>query len=95
MEFIEPIKTGFTIYSKSGCPNCLTTKNLLKENNLFFKQVNCDDYLLENKEIFLLFIQNYSTNECKTFPIVFHNGKFIGGYNDTIHYLDKLISFDF
>jgi glutaredoxin len=94
MEFIEPIKTGFTIYSKSGCPNCLTTKNLLKENNLFFKQVNCDDYLLENKEEFLTFIENIAETSYRTFPMVFYDGKFIGGAKTTKEYIEKILSFE-
>ena len=27
----------------------------------------------------------------KTFPMVFNNGKFIGGYTDTIDFVDKLL----
>ena len=94
MEFIEPIKTGFTIYSKSGCPNCLTTKNLLKENNLFFTQVNCDEYLLENKEEFLIFIENIAETSYKTFPMVFYDGKFIGGAKITKEFIEKILSFE-
>jgi glutaredoxin len=95
MIFETPAEDKFTIYSKSGCINCRKVKELLKSKSFDYEIVDCDDYLLENKECFLLFIQNYSINECKTFPMVFHNGKFIGGYNETIQYLDKLISFDF
>ena len=40
MEFIEPDKKGFTIYSKSGCPNCLTAKKIIKENKFFLKEIN-------------------------------------------------------
>jgi glutaredoxin len=70
-------------------------KDLLKSKNIEYEIVDCDEYLLENKDIFLSFIKSYSLNEWKTFPMIFHNGKFIGGYNEVVIYLDKyLISFD-
>jgi len=90
MEFEKPSDNNFTIYSKSGCINCRRVKDLLKNNNSEHEMIDCDDYLLEDKENFLLFIQSYSNVECKTFPIVFHNGKFIGGFNETKEYLDSI-----
>ena len=53
MEFEEPIKSGFTIYSKSGCINCSKVKSLLKEKKLIFSVIDCDEYIIENKEDFL------------------------------------------
>ena len=94
MEFIEPSKLGFTVYSKSGCPNCTKIKSLLKEKNLVFVVVDCDEYILEEKESFLLFIQNltHAKNENRLlFPIVFNDKQFIGGYKETVNYLDKLL----
>jgi glutaredoxin len=90
MEFEKPSDNNFTIYSKSGCINCRRVKDLLKNNNSEYEIIDCDDYLLEDKENFLLFIQSYSNVECKIFPMVFHNGKFIGGFNETKEYLDSI-----
>jgi glutaredoxin len=95
MNFEKPSQTNFTIYSKSGCLNCRKIKDLFKNQNIEYEIIDCDDYLLEDKENFLLFIQSYSKIEWKIFPIIFHDGKFIGGFNETTKYLDKLISFDF
>lgn len=95
MEFIEPLLTGFTIYSKSGCSNCIKVKNLLKEKNFLFNVVDCDEYIIEEKDLFLSFIKEHANKECKMFPIVFINGKYIGGYIETRDYIDnELISFD-
>jgi len=95
MEFDKPNKNNFTIYCKSGCPNCLKTKVLLKEKNLIFNVVDCDDYIIEDKENFLLFIKDLSKREIKQFPIIFYAGSIIGGYNETRDYIDKLfLSFD-
>jgi glutaredoxin-related protein len=96
MMFELPSEQKFTIYSKSGCINCRKVKDLLKKNNIEYEIVDCDDYLLEDKENFLLFIQSYSVSNWKSFPMVFHDGKFIGGYDETVKYLDKITtSFDF
>jgi glutaredoxin len=91
MEFIEPTKKGFTVYSKSGCPNCLTIKKLIKEKNFFLFEVDCDDYILENKEGFLKFIEERAETSYKTFPMVFFDGKFIGGATHTIEFINKLL----
>jgi glutaredoxin len=95
MEFEEPKDTGFTIYSKSGCQNCLKVKNLLKEKKLDFTVIDCDDYIIEDKENFLLFINKVTQKSVKIFPMIFYKGEFIGGYNETMDVVDKLaVSFD-
>ena len=50
MEIAEPNKIGFTIYSKSGCINCNKVKVLLKEKKVLFSVIDCDEYIIENKE---------------------------------------------
>ena len=91
MGFEEPIKSGFTIYSKSGCINCSKVKSLLKEKKLIFSVIDCDEYIIENKEDFLLFIKDKANREYKMFPMVFYDGSFIGGYTETQEYTDKLL----
>jgi len=95
MEFEKPSDTDFTVYSKSGCPNCSNVKKILNDKNLIFNVVDCDDYIIEDKKNFLLFINNLSQREIKQFPIVFYAGNIIGGYNETMDYIDKLfLSFE-
>lgn len=86
---IEPTNIGFTIYSKSGCTNCTKLKKILDDNLSVYNIINCDEYLIEEKEIFLQFIKNKANTECKTFPIVFCNGKFIGGLSETIEFIKQ------
>lgn len=103
MEFSKPEICGFTIYCKSGCPNCLKVKKLLHDKNIKPIIVDCDEYLIEEKENFLIFIKNYVNKTNKTnetnknslqFPIVFNDSFFIGGYSETIDYFNKNINFD-
>jgi len=91
MEFEKPIESGFTIYSKSGCSNCTKVKALLNDKNLLLKVIDCDEYILEDKESFLSFITSLSNKEVKTFPIIFYDGKFIGGYNETKEFVEELL----
>ncbi len=93
-EFTKPLKNCFTIYSKSGCPNCTKVKDFLQENNIPFTIIDCDEYLLENKAEFLDFIMNLTSREWRTFPIVFNNSQFIGGFIDTKVYLDNTLDFE-
>jgi glutaredoxin len=94
MEIEEPFKTGFTVYSKSGCSNCTKVKKLLSEKKAFFVEINCDDYIIEDKENFLLFIKERANKEYKTFPMVFNDGNFVGGFTETQDYFNKLLTFD-
>jgi glutaredoxin len=95
MEIEMPASKDFTIYSKSSCINCRKIKDFLKLNKQSYIVIDCDDYLFEDKEFFLSFIKNYTKCDCKLFPIVFHNGQYIGGYDETTKYVDKLLVFNF
>ena len=57
----------FRSYSKSGCPNCTLVKKLIKEKHFFLDEINCDEYLLEDKEGFLKFIAEKSKKEIKCY----------------------------
>jgi len=90
----KPEESGFTIYSKSGCPNCSRIKKILTEKKQTFVEINCDTYLIEDKDTFLSFIKNLADKECKVFPMIFNDGVFVGSFKETQEYLDKQISFD-
>jgi glutaredoxin len=92
--FRSPSKNEYTVYSKSGCPNCTKVKELLLSKNMPFTVIDCDNYLIERKAEFLLFIQELTNREWKTFPMVFISDRqFIGGFTDTRIYLEELLEF--
>jgi glutaredoxin len=64
------------------------------ENQIFFLEIQTDEYLLEDKEAFLLFIQDLVKKEYRTFPMVFNNGEFIGGFTDTESFVNKQLCFN-
>jgi len=98
MQYPTPQKGIITIYSKTGCNYCVKVKKLLEENKHNFKIIDCDNFILENKDEFLLFIKDIIGREYRFFPMVFDDNTFIGGYDETLKYFtslqDKLLDFD-
>jgi glutaredoxin len=92
-QFIKPQADEITVYSKSGCQNCVNVKKLLTDKHVKFVVIDCDDYLVDNKEAFLEFIQEIAKKEYKMFPMVFDGNAFIGGYADTVEYVSRLLDF--
>lgn len=92
-EFIKPATTGYTIYTKSGCPNCVKIKKYLCECGAELLVVNCDEYLIENKEDFLQFIAKSAKKEVKQFPIIFFDEEYIGGYAEAQSHYEKMNAF--
>ena len=95
--FVPPSQEGFTIYTKSNCPFCDKVKILFMNNNPQPNYINCDEYLNGNyRDTFLHFIKQYTVREHRTFPMVFLKGEFIGGFTETIEFMNtSLFSNDF
>jgi hypothetical protein len=51
--------------------------------------VDCDEFLLENKEEFFYKMKSFIGYEYKTLPMIFKNGRFIGGYNKTKDFYEE------
>ena len=79
----HPASNSYTIYSKSGCIYCTKAKELLQNEHIPPLFVNCDKFLLENKEEFLNQMKPLIGREYRTFPMIFKNGIFVGGYTET------------
>lgn len=93
MEFELPKKNGYTIYTKSGCTYCRKAKFLLEKENV--TMIDCDEYLIEARSAFLDFIRSINGNiEYKTFPMIFHDGRFVGGYTELANYYAKETAFE-
>jgi glutaredoxin len=93
MEIIPPRTNGYFIYTKKDCPFCDKVKKLLENESVCF--VPCDDYIKEkkDKETFLDFIESITQIKHKTFPMVFLDGDFLGGFTETKKYYDKVNAF--
>jgi glutaredoxin len=93
MEYIEPALNNYTIYTKSGCSNCTKVKKFIESENEKPLIIDCDEWLIEDKPAFLEFIREKAGKECKTFPMVFYNKEFIGGFDETKVYKEKQDAF--
>ena len=86
-------ETEYVIYTKDGCDFCRKLKNLLIHEKKTFTEINCDNHIPEELQLFLFNMQENTGKRWKTFPIVFVNGTFIGGYTETVKYIERQHAF--
>lgn len=68
--------------SKAGCPYCSNASSALKKNNIPFELLPHD----EHPDL----VQAIKTEKShSTFPMIFLDEKFIGGYSDLQKFLEK------
>ena len=89
MNIPRPTHNSYTIYTKSGCGYCTKAKELLQNEHPQPLVVNCDGYLAHNKREFLNQMQTLIGREYRTFPMIFKNGIFVGGYTETKKFYDQ------
>jgi glutaredoxin len=67
----------FTIYYAPDCKYCLLALELLRDKRANYTAIKIDDFpaLLQK-------MRGMVPSTHKTKPIIFHNGKFLGGYTD-------------
>jgi len=91
-----PASNKFTVYTKSGCKYCEKVKDALEHSFETPEIIPCDDFLVNDflvnsvkKQEFVAFMNSLTKDKFKTFPVVFFDKTFIGGYNETVLYLQK------
>ena len=77
----------YTAYVRSGCAYCSNLMEMFKKNNSLTIIINCDPYIRRNKSKFLEEMNSRIDGTWTTFPMVFYNGEFIGGFTETVQYL--------
>ena len=85
----SPAAEGFTVYTKTDCKFCAMVKELLEEQPTTY--VQCDEFL-DDREAFFAFTEAKGAVNHKTFPIIFYDGIFVGGFADTVKVVKKLES---
>ncbi len=78
---------NFTIYGKNGCHFCIKAKHLLSNKNIQYDYINCDEWLFDDKSTFLNFLKVLGAGDVKTFPVIFNNKVYVGGYTELEKYL--------
>jgi glutaredoxin len=88
LEKITKNKNIYLLFGISTCGYCKKALSYVKENNMQFKYYEMDKYYKYFIPILQkLIILEPSLNiksEHDTFPVIFYNDKFIGGYTDLI-----------
>ena len=94
-KILEKIKMNadtYLIFGLSGCGYCKKSLAFSKNNNLQFKYYEMDKYY----EIFIPILDKLIKLEPslkinpthRTFPIIFYNKKFIGGYTELVNIIN-------
>ena len=86
MNFSLPTKSGYFMYSKSGCKFCKMAKELLPNVTV----VNVDEQIETDKAKCLDKMATIAEVEIKTFPVIFFNQIFVGGYAESKDHLSMM-----
>lgn len=85
-----PQSSGYTVYSKNNCPYCTKAKQLLTTAHI----VECDVFLtVDQKPAFLQYMDTFTGIQYRTFPMIFHDGVFVGGFTEAKVYYEKQVCF--
>lgn len=82
-------KDNIVVVSLKDCYSCIEAKKLLDSKQMKFKNIQYEMSDTESKNMWNKFILDTLKKDHKTFPKIFINTKFIGGFNDLQQLLDK------
>ena len=87
---IHFVDKGWFMFTKQKCSYCTKAKAMLPEA-VFFE---CDTILGNKREDFLAFVDGLSNKKPRTFPMIFYDGQYMGGYTETNAYLESMKNFE-
>jgi glutaredoxin len=88
----KPSITDYTIYSISNCKYCVMAKdNINKLKAQKCTTINCDKFIMtcRERDKFYNFIKQYTIIPYFHFPMIFKNGKFVGGLKELLVHNQK------
>lgn len=81
------IQDGFTFITKENCSYCVKAKNILSTKQ--YREIKLE--ALRERNDFDELYKAFKSHGATTFPIIYHDKKFIGGYIEMITFLAKQI----
>ena len=81
-QFKKPSSRDYTIYSISNCKYCVMAKEHLGASSV----INCDKFVgsCRERDNFYNFMRQYTIFPYIHFPMIFKDGKFIGGLKELL-----------
>jgi glutaredoxin len=88
----KPTKTNYTIYTISDCKYCVMAKAHINKistkstKSIKCTNVNCDKFVgsCRERDNFYKFMKQYTVIPYIHFPMIFKDGKFIGGLKELL-----------
>jgi glutaredoxin len=86
-KYVKPSKNNYTIYTISKCKYCDMAKKHIKKMSAKCKYICCNKFIetCRERDNFFNFIKQYTIIPYFYFPMIFNNGKFIGGLKELLH----------
>ena len=87
-KYKKPSVANYTIYSISNCKYCVMAKAHIKQNTkMKCTTIKCDKFIesCRERDNFYKFIRQYTVIPYVHFPMIFKNGKFIGGVKELLN----------
>ena len=87
VKYKKPTNTGYTIYTMSKCKYCVMAKEHIKDKSTSkCVNINCDKFLktCRERDNFFQFMKEHTIIPYFYFPMIFKNGKFIGGLKELL-----------
>ena len=90
LQLKKPTNTDYTIYSISNCKYCVMAKEHLGSVTV----INCDKFVgsCRERDNFYNFMRQYTVIPYIHFPMIFKDGKFIGGLKELLEKPVKTIN---
>jgi glutaredoxin len=85
--YAKPSNNNYTIYSISKCKYCDMAKEHIKKKSVKCTYICCNKFIetCRERDKFFGFIKQYTKIPYFYFPMIFKNGKFIGGLKELLH----------
>ena len=90
----KPTNVNYTIYSISNCKYCVMAKEHINKKTTECTIINCDKFIgsCRERDNFYNFMKQYTIIPYIHFPMIFKDGKFIGGLKELLNIRESTTS---
>ena len=90
----KPTNVNYTIYSISNCKYCVMAKEHINKKTTECTIINCDKFIgsCRERDNFYNFMKQYTIIPYIHFPMIFKDGKFVGGLKELLNIRESTTS---